>query len=165
MLKRLRSWMGMKHGCQNHKPRLQDILQEVGAMRKTLRKQTALLEEMQEGLASIHQCEAQKEIEPLLACTDAFFHLDQSLRESAGFSAQHEQAVGIVWERMDALLAASGVAMIRDRSVPFDPRCHEAIEGGEGDKLTVLRVVQPGYRQQGRVIRAAKAIVGERMAE
>jgi molecular chaperone GrpE (heat shock protein) len=55
--------------------------------------------------------------------------------------------------------------MIRERSVPFDPRCREAIEGGEGDKSWVLRVVLPGYRHLGRVIRAAKAIVGERIIE
>lgn len=155
----------MKRGYKNHEPGLQDLLQEAGAVRKALRKQTALLEEMQEGLAAFHEREAQKGIEPLLACTDAFFYLDQSLRESAGFSAQHDQAIGIVWEKMDTLLAAAGVTMIRDRSVPFDPRYHEAIEGGEGDKSSVLRVVQPGYCHQGRVSRAAKAIVGERIVE
>jgi molecular chaperone GrpE (heat shock protein) len=162
MWKRLFSWMFKTGSDENQQSGLQDLFQEVSVVRKTLRKQTVLLEEVQQGLASLADREAKEEIEPLLGCADALFHLDQVLRAGGGFSPQHEQALRMVWEKMDDVLDAAGIAMIRDQDVIFDARRHEAIEriGNDGGQPKVLRVVQPGYSLEGRVIRAAKTIVG-----
>jgi molecular chaperone GrpE (heat shock protein) len=162
MWKRFFSWMSKTRSDENQQPGLQDVLQEVSVVRKTLRKHTVLLEEIQQGLADLADRAAKKEIEPLLCCADAIFHLDQALRAGGGFSPQHDQALGMVWEKLDDVLDAAGVAMIRDRGVIFDARRHEAIErtGMYGGQPLVLRVIQPGYSLEDRVIRAAKTIVG-----
>jgi molecular chaperone GrpE (heat shock protein) len=162
MWKRLFSWMFKIRSDEDQPLGLQDLLQEVLVVRKTLRKHTVILEEVQQGLASLADREAKKEIEPLLGCADAIFHLGQSLRAKDGFSPQLDQALRIVWEKVDDVLDAAGVAMIRDQNVIFDARRHEVIErtGMDSGQPLVLRVVQPGYSLEGRVIRAAKTIVG-----
>ncbi|MGA7876579.1 MAG: nucleotide exchange factor GrpE, partial [Desulfoferrobacter sp.] len=57
---------------------------------------------------------------------------------------------------------SSGIQMVRQRNVPFDERLHEAIENMSPGKLKlqVLDMVQAGYTCNGRVVRAARVIVG-----
>ena len=53
MWKRLFSWMFESRRDENQQLGLQDLFQEVSVIRKTLRKHTVLLEEVQQGLTAL----------------------------------------------------------------------------------------------------------------
>ena len=78
-------------------------------------------------------------------------------------SLKQDQALKIVWEKLESLFSLVGLEIIHSTGVHFDPRLYEAVEKtsqGTG-YLTVMRVIQPGYIYKGRVLRPAKAIIGE----
>jgi molecular chaperone GrpE (heat shock protein) len=137
-------------------------LQELQALKKMLRKQSAFLEEMRQEWSEYTVKEIRAHLDPLTGFADAFFYLDQSLREGECLSPQRGEVLEIVWGRLDELLASAEVKMVREASIPFDARLHEALEKiSQGDgRLEVLRTVQPGYLYRDRVIKTARVIVG-----
>jgi molecular chaperone GrpE len=57
-----------------------------------------------------------------------------------------------------------GVRKIDPEGEPFDPRRHEAVlaqESANAEPDSVLRVVQPGYELDGRLLRPARVIVSK----
>jgi molecular chaperone GrpE (heat shock protein) len=42
-----------------------------------------------------------------------------------------------------------------------NPEQHEILQAGEGEKDTVIQVLEDGYALNGKVIRAAKVVVGQ----
>jgi molecular chaperone GrpE len=70
-------------------------------------------------------------------------------------------------DKLEATLARYGLERFGEVGEPFDPAVHEALmhseaELGEGvDVTTVTQVLQPGYRQGERVIRAARVAVAD----
>ncbi|GLI33851.1 nucleotide exchange factor GrpE [Desulforhabdus amnigena] len=138
-------------------------LQELQAVKKLLRKQNIFLEKMREELLAQSEGQSRQQLQPLLSFAEAYFFLSQSLGQYEALSAQRREAVEMVWSRLDGLLAAVQVTMIRQEGVPFDGRLHEAIENTspEYDQLKVLRVLQPGYLHEGKVIKTAKVVIGQ----
>jgi molecular chaperone GrpE (heat shock protein) len=139
-----------------------ETLQELQTLKKMLRRQSAFLEEMHQEWAEYSVKEIRANLEPLTGFADAFFYLDQSLREGECLSPQRSEVLDMVWGRLDELLASTEVKMVREASIPFDARLHEALEKvsrGDG-RLEVLRTVQPGYLYRDRVVKTAKVIVG-----
>lgn len=137
-------------------------LQELEALKKMLRKQSAFLEEMRQEWSDHTVKEIRANLEPLTGFADAFFYLHQSLREGECLSPQRSEVLEMVWGRLDELLASAEVKMVREASIPFDARLHEALEKvsrGDG-RVEVLRIVQPGYLYRDRVVKTAKVIVG-----
>jgi molecular chaperone GrpE (heat shock protein) len=114
---------------------LPELQQDVQAVKKLLRKNGILLEKMREEFLDHREQGRRRELAPLQE---------------------------MVWQRLDHLLAAAGILMVRQVSVPFNEYLHEAVENlaPEGRQLEVLGMVQPGYVQDGRVAKAARVIVG-----
>ena len=161
MWRKILGLFGRKQPPQDVDPD-QEILQEVQAVKKLLRKQTILLEKTREELLDQKERKALQDLAPLLAFADAFFYLDRSFQEVEDLSPQRRQALEMVWHKLDRMLAAAEIKMIRQTNIPFDEHLHEAVENlsPNGLQPEVLSVVQPGYVHNGRVSRAAKVIVG-----
>lgn len=142
-----------------------EILEELRLVKKLARKHGILLEKMREEFLEQSERKLHQEIEPLLTFADAFFYLDRSFHESNDLSPQRQHALEMVWQRLDGMLATAAIRMFRQRNVPFDERIHEAIENvsPQSSELEVLDLIQPGYARNGRVVRAAKVIVGNEM--
>lgn len=160
--KRLLGFLGFE-GKAGKKPEpLGQVLQECETIRKTLRKHTALLGEIAQACESLSRQELLERTEPYRACSEAFFHLDRTLRESGGVGPSHLDALRLVWQKMEALLATAQIRIIRATDIPFDAREHEAVQaqGGAEGTPRVLKVLQPGYVHKDRVLRAAKVVVG-----
>lgn len=64
-------------------------------------------------------------------------------------------------QALDVFLREQGVTAVAETGVPFDPSCHEAVgdQGSEFPKGAVAKVVAPGYRRNGRLLRPAKVLV------
>jgi molecular chaperone GrpE (heat shock protein) len=141
---------------------LQEVRQDMQAVKKLLRKHGILLEKMREEFIDHNEQERRQELTPLLAFADAFFYLDRSFQETMDLSPQRRQALDMVWQKLDQLLATAEIRMVRQVNVPFNEYLHEAVENlaPEGWQPEVLGVVQPGYVHDGRVARAARVIVG-----
>jgi molecular chaperone GrpE len=77
-------------------------------------------------------------------------------------SRQHAQVLNMVLKKADGLAAFFGLEMILAEGIPFDPRVHEAVANRTPDSqpLEVLEVLQPGYLQDGQILRPAKVVVG-----
>jgi molecular chaperone GrpE len=71
-----------------------------------------------------------------------------------------------VRSRVEARLAAAGVELVGAVGDAFDPALHEATGVGAGPVGTLVAILQSGLRDSdGRVVRAAKALVGQGGAE
>jgi molecular chaperone GrpE len=70
-------------------------------------------------------------------------------------------------DKLDSVLNRYGLQRFGEAGEPFDPAVHEALmhtqaDLGEGvDVTTVTQVLQPGYRQGDRVLRAARVAVAD----
>jgi molecular chaperone GrpE (heat shock protein) len=137
------------------------VLEEFQGLKKLLRKQSVLIEAVrreQEALAT----EEPQSPEPLLELCDAVFYLHRAFQHPGLMSRQHAQVLNMVLKKMDRFAASLGLEMILEEGVPFDPRVHEAVANRTpgSHSLEVLELVQPGYLQDGKVVRPAKVIVG-----
>ena len=47
----------------------------------------------------------------------------------------------------------------------FDPSLHEAVDTQEGEDNKIIKVAQRGYRLNGKIVRPAKVVVGQKGAE
>lgn len=137
------------------------ILEETQGLRKLLRKQSVLLEEVrreQEAAAARDR----SDVQPLLDLCDSVFYLQRAFRSPGLMSRQHAQVVSTVLKKMDHFASSLGLEMIVDEGVSFDPRRHEVVLNRSTDApmLEVLEVVQPGYIRGGVVLRPARVVVG-----
>jgi molecular chaperone GrpE len=70
-------------------------------------------------------------------------------------------------DKLEAVLSRYGLERFGQAGEPFDPSVHEALmhteaDLGEGvDVTTVTQVLQPGYRQGDRLLRAARVAVAD----
>lgn len=137
------------------------ILEEAQGLKKLLRKQSVIIEEVrreQKAAAS----KDRSNVDPFLDLCDSIFYLQRAFRSPGLMSRQHGQVVNTVLKKMDQFAMSSGVEMIHDEGVSFDPRIHEVVVNRSPDApvLEVLEVVQPGYLRDGMVLRPAKVVVG-----
>lgn len=98
-------------------------------------------------------------IEKLLPTIDnfqrAFDHLPEDLKDNdwvKGLQATEQQLM--------ADLSAVGLQKIEALGQPVDSARHEVLQATEGEKDTVVQVLENGYELNGRVIRPAKVVVG-----
>lgn len=148
-------------------PSLGDIQEsmaaEFNAVKKLLRKQSLLVEEMR---STLNQEAPEEPSEPLdeqlMRLAAAFFHLDQSVRGQAGFSSQRQEAFDLFWLHIEQLLATRAIQMIREAGGPFDPRRHQAVltRAPDARNPRVIEVLQPGFLENGKVKKPAKVILG-----
>ncbi|MBI4496022.1 MAG: nucleotide exchange factor GrpE [Deltaproteobacteria bacterium] len=138
-----------------------EVLDELGGMKKTLRRQTLLLESFKKETREALAARNFNDLKPLWEFTESFFHLDSSLREMAGLSANQLQAMEIAWEKLEGVLAAAGLEVIRRAGEPFDPRRHEGVEriSASGGNPVVSKILQPGFLCSGQVIRPARVML------
>jgi molecular chaperone GrpE len=139
------------------------ILEETQNLKKLFRKQSMLLEEVhreqQDSVARM-----KRDMGPLLDLCDALFHLHRAFQNPGLMSRQHAQVLNMVQQKMQRFAISFHIEMILAEGIPFDARIHEAVINRSPDapSLEVLEVIQPGYLQNGKVVRSAKVIVGKR---
>jgi len=139
------------------------ILEETQNLKKLFRKQGMLLEEVhREQQASA--AGKKRDLEPLIDLCDALFHLQRAFQNPGLMSRQHAQVLNMVHQRMHRFAISFGIEMILAEGIPFDARIHEVVTNRAPDALLldVHEIIQPGYLQNGKVLRPAKVIVGKR---
>jgi molecular chaperone GrpE len=72
------------------------------------------------------------------------------------------KGVEMATKELKAVLRDEGLEEIRADGQQFDPALHEAIDTDEGQTDKVLRVAEKGYTLHGKVIKAAKVVVGKK---
>ncbi|MFZ2445096.1 MAG: nucleotide exchange factor GrpE [Syntrophobacteraceae bacterium] len=136
------------------------VLEEIQSIKKLLRKQSVLVEEVrreQEAATVVKNRTANSAME----LCDSIFYLHRTFRHPGFMSRQHAQVLNMVMKKAEHFAASLGMEIIMDEGVSFDPRLHEAVENRSpgSDSLDVLELVQPGYQQNGKIIRPARVIV------
>ena len=83
--------------------------------------------------------------------------------DSRGLREGHEATLRLLSQALERI----GVRVIDPAGEPFDPERHEAMmaeESATAEPGSVLRVVQPGYELNGRLLRPARVIVAREPA-
>ena len=150
-----------KAKTEENLPSTQEILDGMKGLQKSLRKQSALLDLFRKEVVETLEEKRIEEIRPLIELAEAFFYHDRSLREISDISSNQHEGLEIVWQKVETLLNAADIEIVRKVDVPFDPRLHEAMERlpeGNGSPV-VKRVLQPGFVHKESVIKPAKVII------
>ena len=134
-------------------PRVHDALDELEASKDRLRREAKRERELLQG----------RLVSELLPVLD---NLNRSLAVSKDSPDQPlRDGVRMVRDQFDQVLRGFGVEVIEAQGVAFDPAEHEAISmvsvDDPAEHRTVIAVLQPGYRQNGRLLRAAQVSVGD----
>ncbi len=134
-------------------PRIQELLADLSAQKERLQREVR--REQDQIRARI--------VTELLPVLD---NLDRSLEASANSPDQPlREGVRMVRDQFDQVLRGFGVELIDARGVPFDPAEHEAITmvpvDDPASHRKVVEVFRPGYRQDGKLLRAAQVGVGD----
>lgn len=142
-------------------PPWQELTEEVKDLKKLLRRQGILFESVKKELLEKMEESGLKSADPLFRFTDAFFHLDASSKHAPGLTPDQDQALQIVWQRLESLLASTDIQVIRQTGGAYNPRLHEAVEklGESSGNLIVKEILLPGYIFKGKVVRPAKVVV------
>lgn len=93
-------------------------------------------------------------VQELIGVLDNF-----DLALGAGVPPEVEKGIVLIRGQLEGVVRKQGVEMADTKiSDPFDPALHEAIGEEESDAPagTIARVLQKGYRMQGRIIRPAR---------
>lgn len=72
--------------------------------------------------------------------------------------------LGMILKQFESTLSRIGIARVATVGAGFDPSVHEAIQQVETDEHppgTVVAEVQPGYKQDERLVRAAMVVVAK----
>ncbi len=142
----------------------EDLLEEVEAVKKILRKQNLILEAFKkETFERLERHEIVK-IQPFLDLAENFFHLSSFFTERENVPEREEEAIEIVWQKLETLLSSAGIKIIRCSGAAFDPALYQAVEGisKKCDDPVVTKILQPGFIYHGKVITHAKVSIGER---
>ncbi len=137
------------------------VLEEIQGIRKLLRKQSVLMEEVRREQEAAAAAKSGRSIDSLTELCDSVFYLQRAFRHPGFMSREHAQVLGMVMKRLELFAASLGIEIILDEGIIFDPKMHEAVENRSpgSNALQVTEVVQPGYIQNGKVIRPARVIV------
>ncbi len=150
-----------KPRIEENLPSVQEILEEMNGLKRSLRKQSVFLDLFRKEVVERLEEKRIEEIRPFIELAEAFFYHDCSLREISDISSNQHEELEIVWQKIETLLNAADIEIVRKLDVPFDPRLHEAMERlpeGDGSPM-VKRVLQPGFVHKGSVIKPAKVII------
>jgi molecular chaperone GrpE len=94
----------------------------------------------------------------------ALDNLDRALAEArkAGEAGPLAQGVAMVQSQLLDALRRHGITPIQAQGQPFDPNLHQAVmqqPSAEVEPMTVLQVLENGYKIHERVLRPARVIV------
>jgi molecular chaperone GrpE (heat shock protein) len=152
---------------QGREPSLAEVkaslTEEFRVLRKTLRKQTHLIEETRSRLYEPARTVSEEGIGAgLMRLASTFFHLEQSLHGQTIESPQRREAVALFWLQIEQLLDREDIRIIRELGGPFDPRLHRAVLARDPDtpNSVVVEVLEPGFIEHGQVRKPAKVILG-----
>jgi len=137
------------------------ILNELQGVKKLVRKQGILLEELHKE-RSLTDTKERWHPGPVMDLCDALFYLGRALRAEGSVSSRRGQALNLVMEKVEHLADLYDLEVIIIAGVDFDPGIHEAVanQSPGARALQVLEVLQPGYLWHGKVLRPAKVTVG-----
>jgi hypothetical protein len=141
--------------------------EEFRGLRKLLRKQRQMLEELHERQWHHPLPEQMRTESGLIDLASAFFHLHQSLRERVADSPPHREALALFWLQLDSSLRQVDVHMIREEGAPFDARLHRAVlsrDAGSGNWV-VAEVLEPGFIRGDVVATPAKVILAHTITD
>ena len=97
-------------------------------------------------------------------------NLDRAMDSMKGKSQAESLLSGIELVRKMFIdgLARNGIEPVAATDVPFDPNFHEAVmqqPSGDRPPMTVLNVLQAGYKLHDRVVRPAQVVVSTAVSE
>ena len=146
---------------------LEEALREKDQFRSLAQRVTADLEnykrraaEEREELRRFGQSQL---ILKLLGVSDDFQRAMDMVPEGA-IAPGWREGLDLVQRGIDHLLESEGVTAIEAEGEPFEPSEHEAVAFQETTELEagrVLSVIRPGYKKNGRVLRAAQVTVSK----
>lgn len=147
---------------QDEEETLRTVLEEFQGVRKLIRKQGIMIEEVHREQQALARKEPEI-TESMIELCDAIFYLHRAFRSPGLMSRQHAQVLSMVLRKLDRFAASAGFDLIMEEGAPFDPRVHEAVANRSpgSESLYILEMVQPGYVRDGKVLRPAKVIIGE----
>jgi len=142
-------------------PSTREIMQEIDVIKKNFRKHGFFLDLFRKEVLEKFEEKRTKDVEHFFELAEAFFYHNRLLRELPNISSSQQEALAIVWHKLEASLSSVGIEIIRRVDVDFDPRLYEAVEKvAEGDgRPVVKKIIQPGFVYEGRVVKPAKVIV------
>ena len=93
--------------------------------------------------------------------------LERALGSASGDGGDGSWSEGIklIHRKLLGVLEAQGLSKVNALGETFDPAVHQAVMRQEGEENKVLGEVQKGYRFNGRLLRPAMVIVGEKREE
>ena len=140
------------------------ILEEIKDLRKHLRKQNILFESFKNDIIKAIVDDRRPGMDPYCDVADAFFYYEAALLSSDQVSPEQIEALEIIWDKIDNLLALVSLQIMRRTGGDFDAKIYEAIENrADGAaELIVLQVLQPGYILKNMVLKPAKVVVGKK---
>lgn len=116
-------------------------------------------------VAAEHQQSRQQAVaEALRALLPVADNFQMMIKHIPSDLTSHSWVEGVkhVARQLDQLLAESGVALIAETNIPFDPAVHEAVDQVKNIKIKsglVVEVTQPGYKLGENILRPAKVKV------
>ena len=142
----------------------EDLLEELEAIKKILRKQNLILEVFKKETSERLERYEIGKIQPFLHLAENFFHLSSFFAEKEDIPEREEEAIEIVWQKLESVLSSAGIEIIRCSGAAFDAAVYQAVEGTSKkcDDPVVTKILQPGFIYQGKVIIHAKVSIGER---
>ena len=153
--------------AEKREPSLADVQaclsEEFRVLRKTLRKQTHLMEETRSRLDEpARSASGEGHGAGLMRLASTFFHLEQSLQGQTIDSPQRREAVALFWLQIEQLLGNEDIRIIRELGGDFDPRLHRAVLVRDPDppNNVVVEILEPGFIIHGQVSKPAKVILG-----
>jgi molecular chaperone GrpE len=106
----------------------------------------------------------------IVSVLQVYDDLERSLKhaEESDNNDSLKEGLKLVFNKFTKILEGQGVEKIKAKGEPFDFNLHEALmqQPAEGvPPHTVLEEVEPGYKYKDKVIRHAKVIVSQEVAE
>jgi molecular chaperone GrpE len=90
-------------------------------------------------------------------------NLERALKSADSSEGPLHEGVRLVLGELEKVLERNGIESYEPAGEVFDPEWHEAMmtrPGGAEDAGKVVEVLEKGYRQDGRVLRPARVVVG-----
>jgi len=101
----------------------------------------------------------------LLEILTPYENLERAFRSYASDQNVESFIAGVeqIFAQFARMLEQRGIERIESTGVPFDPALHEAllVASSEEEKNTIIEEFSPGYRRNGRVLRASKVSVSQ----
>jgi molecular chaperone GrpE len=91
-------------------------------------------------------------------------NLERALKASGESEGSLSDGVKLVLDELNGVLVRNGIESYEPAGEEFDPEWHEAMmtrPSTADDAGKVVEVLEKGYRQDGRVLRPARVVVGE----